>query len=77
MTDEPLKGADYRARVRLSTKADETLAEIGATCEHVPVESLAPLLASRKIALATASSDRAVQAAHDALAAPTTDEATS
>jgi hypothetical protein len=44
-----LTGADFRARVRLSTKADETLADVGATCERVPVASLPGLLASRKI----------------------------
>ena len=68
MTDEALTGADYRACVRLSTKDDETLAEIGETCERVPVDSLAPLLASRKIELATAQGDRYVQAAHAAVA---------
>lgn len=45
----PLDGADYRARVRLSTKDDETLARPGETCERVPVSSLPGLLASRKI----------------------------
>jgi hypothetical protein len=48
MSDD-LNGKDYRAAVRLSTKDDETLAEVGETCERVPVVSLAPLLASRKI----------------------------
>lgn len=44
-----LNGQDFRARVRLSTTDDVTLADIGETCERVPVVSLAPLLASRKI----------------------------
>lgn len=45
-----LNGADFRARVRLSTKDDQTLALPGETCERVPVVSLQLLLASRKIA---------------------------
>jgi hypothetical protein len=49
---EPLTGQNYRALRRLSTAADETLAEVGETCERVPVESLAPLLASGHIELA-------------------------
>lgn len=44
-----MDGKGYRARVRLSTKDDQTLAEPGETCERVPVASLAALLASRKI----------------------------
>jgi len=44
-----LKGKDYRALRRLSTAGDETLAEVGATCERVPTESLAALLASGHI----------------------------
>lgn len=43
------KGTDFRALRRLSTKDDVTLALPGETCERVPVVSLAPLLASRKI----------------------------
>lgn len=39
-----LQGKNYRAVRRLSNAADETLAEIGATCEHVPPASLAWLL---------------------------------
>lgn len=46
----PLDGANFRARVRLSTKDDVTLALVGETCERVPISSLAGLLASRKIA---------------------------
>jgi hypothetical protein len=46
---DALNGADFRARVRLSTKADETLAQPGETCERVPVESLEQLLASGQI----------------------------
>lgn len=42
-------GSDYRARVRLSTKDDVTLAEVGETCVRVPESSLPLLLASRKI----------------------------
>jgi hypothetical protein len=49
VADEPLNGTDFRALRRLSTKDDVTLAEIGETCERVPVASLAPLLASGKI----------------------------
>jgi len=45
-----MNGQDYRAVRRLSTKADETLADVGETCERVPVESLPMLLASGKIA---------------------------
>lgn len=44
-----LNGAEYRAKVRLSTKANETLAEVGGTCTRVPVVSLPALLASGKI----------------------------
>jgi len=44
-----LHGRDFRARVRLSTKDDVTLAGVGETCERVPVGSLEALLASRKI----------------------------
>ena len=44
-----MNGADYRARVRLSTKDDTTLAEVGETCERVPASSLPGLLTSRKI----------------------------
>lgn len=47
-----MKGKDYRALRRLSTKDNKTLAEVGETCERVPVQSLAPLLASGKIELA-------------------------
>ena len=49
MTDE-LRGQDYYALRRLSDKTDVTLAEVGETCERVPAESLAPLLASGHIA---------------------------
>jgi hypothetical protein len=45
-----LKGKDFIALRRLSTKDDRTLAVVGETCENVPVASLAPLLASGKIA---------------------------
>lgn len=44
-----LNGKDFRARVRLSTKDDVTLALVGETCERVPPSSLPALLASRKI----------------------------
>jgi hypothetical protein len=69
MSDEPLQGSDYRAVTRLSNGDDDvTYAEIGETCERVPVESLEGLLGHGYIELATASGDRAVQAAKDALA---------
>jgi len=48
MTD--LQGTDYVAIRRLSDKDDVTLAEAGETCDRVPPESLAPLLASGHIA---------------------------
>jgi hypothetical protein len=44
-----LNGKDYRARVRLSNAADETLAGEGQTCERVPVSSLPWLLTSHLI----------------------------
>lgn len=40
MAEKTLTGRDYIAVVRISTKADETLAEIGERCDRVPVESL-------------------------------------
>lgn len=49
----PLRGADYRAVHRLSTGADETLAEPGETCDRVPSESLPLLLAHGYIEPAT------------------------
>lgn len=49
---ETLRGEDYRARRRLSDKDDRTLAEVGETCERVPVDSLSALLASGHIELA-------------------------
>ncbi len=45
-----MTGHDYVAVRRLSTKADETLADVGETCARVPIESLPMLLASGKIA---------------------------
>ncbi len=39
-----LNGADYLAQQRLSNGDDETLADVGETCERVPVESLPWLL---------------------------------
>ncbi len=53
-----LAGNDYRAVHRLSTKDDETLAEVGETCERVPVASLAPLLASGHIERVAGADDR-------------------
>lgn len=48
---EDLSGADYRAVYRLANGDDDvTYAEIGETCEHVPAESLAGLLAHGYIA---------------------------
>lgn len=44
-----LNGADYRAMRRLSSKDNQTFAEVGETCERVPVESLPALVASGKI----------------------------
>lgn len=44
-----LQGHDFRARVRLSTPDDETLALAGEPCARVPVESLAWLLAGGQI----------------------------
>ncbi len=50
-TDAILTGADYRAVTRLSNGDDTvTYAERGETCERVPVESLAGLLAHGYIA---------------------------
>lgn len=69
MTDESLDGADYRAVVRLSNGDDDvTYADVGHTCEHVPVESLEALLAHGYIEPAAAAGERAVRAAHAALA---------
>lgn len=39
-----MNGSNYVATVRLSTKADETLAEPGDRCDRVPVEALPWLL---------------------------------
>lgn len=54
MTDrlrsDDLRGDDFRAVRRLSDAHDVTLADVGETCERVPVASLAPLLASGHIA---------------------------
>ena len=47
--EPPLDGARFRAVHRLSTAADETLADVGETCERVPPASLAPLLAAGHI----------------------------
>lgn len=44
-----MNGAHYRALRRLSNAADETLAQVGETCERVPESSLPLLLASGKI----------------------------
>lgn len=49
-----LKGKDYIALRRLSTKDDQTLAVPGETCERVPASSLPSLLASGKIRIADA-----------------------
>ncbi len=45
-----LNGADYVAQQRLSNGDDETLADVGETCERVPVESLPWLLEQGVIA---------------------------
>lgn len=47
-----MTGADYRALVRVSNKADETLALPGETCARVPAEALGWLLESGKIEVA-------------------------
>jgi hypothetical protein len=52
-----LTGKHYRALVRLSTPGNETLAEVGESCDQVPAASLPLLLASEKIALVTTSAD--------------------
>jgi hypothetical protein len=57
-----LKGADFRALRRLSTADDETLAEIGDTCERVPAESLEGLIGHGYIEPA---GDRAVRETPD------------
>jgi hypothetical protein len=41
---ESLDGHDYRARRRIADAENVTLAEKGATCEHVPPEALPSLL---------------------------------
>jgi hypothetical protein len=46
-----LQGKDYCAVRRLSDRDNVTLADVGETCERVPVPSLAPLLASGHIEL--------------------------
>jgi hypothetical protein len=67
---DTLKGADYRALRRLSNAADETLAEVGETCDHVPPESLAPLLESGHIELAVERRAAAVSDTSSSPAAP-------
>lgn len=57
-----MKGADYIALRRLSTKDDRTLAMPGETCERVPESSLPWLLASGKIAPAPPKPKRLVKA---------------
>jgi hypothetical protein len=44
LSSRELDGRRYRAAVRLSTKTNETLAEVGETCERVPVTSIPWLL---------------------------------
>lgn len=44
-----MNGRDYRAVVRLSTAANETVAAAGETCERVPASSLPWLLEQRLI----------------------------
>lgn len=46
-----MNGKDYVALRRLSNAADDTLADVGESCEQVPAASLPALLASGKIAL--------------------------
>jgi len=45
-----MTGSDYRATVRLSTPADETLADVGEVCDRVPEVSLGWLLEQGHIA---------------------------
>lgn len=49
-----MDGKDYVARVRLSTRTDETLADEGQSCAAVPAESLPWLLEQGLIAMAEA-----------------------
>lgn len=44
-----MNGKDFIALRRLSTRADVTLADVGETCERVPISSLPGLLNSGKI----------------------------
>ena len=44
-----LRGEDFRALRRLSTRDNLTLANVGDSCARVPVASLPALLASGKI----------------------------
>jgi hypothetical protein len=44
--DDELHGANFRALRRLSNAKNETLADVGQTCERVPASSLRNLLAS-------------------------------
>ncbi len=44
-----LVGSDYVAMVRLSTKDNRTVADVGQTCENVPVVSLEWLARAGKI----------------------------
>jgi hypothetical protein len=44
-----LAGAQFVANERLSNLADETLADVGDTCERVPASSLPWLLAQGRI----------------------------
>lgn len=44
-----MNGRDYIAVRRLSLRDDTTVADVGETCERVPVSSLPGLLASGKI----------------------------
>lgn len=49
MNSPPLNGTHFRAVRRLSTGHDETLADVGETCERVPASSLSWLLTDRLI----------------------------
>jgi hypothetical protein len=49
-----VNGADYIAKVRLSTRADETLALPGERCDRVPAQSLPWLAEQGLIELAPA-----------------------
>jgi hypothetical protein len=60
---EPLDGHEYRARRRIADAENETLAEVGATCERVPADVLPSLLEAGDIERAV--ERRAAQASEE------------